>query len=383
TPPEPIEPPVPTFLVDSPVAEGNLNFFAMPAIYYQDVTGTPQVSASRAYIPGSFTVVLDKEAIQSIFWGPDGIPETYQTEIGRQDLPWALFWDGYFLAADALYDGQGQLLEINLYGDKSGTRSTFALTLSPGHLPFTCIVSPDLETSDAFDVPVTGWRRVYDRDGDGITDYICGSEFMTEGNVGARFESRNCGTFADPEDPTLEERDYINAEAWFNTLFVRQALVSGLHLDTLLTNEEIPAWAETTFDTLAQTREQADFAPYLPESAPVNWSEFYGHLSYQAGNQNHLWVRWSKMYDNVEIGVYLPETPYGYPQSQEPVEVTVPESYDYRLYDGPISDSVPEQYRYGFFRTMFRAADMSLEVVKARETGHDTGGHSFRFSVLH
>lgn len=369
TPPEPIEPPVVAFVVESPAIGSDI---MIPYINYQDIANIPQVSASRAWIPGSFRVVLDKEAIQSIFWGPDGIPDTYQTEMGRQDLPWTLLWDGYALSADALYDGEGQLVEINLYGDKPGTRSTFALTLSPGHLPFTCLVDPDRETSDFLGTPVTGWSRVYDRDWNGVTDYICGSEFMTEGNVGVRFESRNSG-----------EENSLDAETWFNSHFVRTALPDGLHLDALMTNEDIPAWEETTFETLSQARERTDFAPYLPETAPVPWSEFYGHLSYQKNIHNYLWVRWSKMYDNVEINVYLPEDPNGYPQSQEPVDVTVPESYDYRLYDGPISDTVPEQYRSGFHRTMFRAEDMSLEVVRARETSHDTGGSSFRFSVLH
>lgn len=367
---DPIAPPEPDFVVSSPA----VGFFSImiPYINYQDIANHPQPSASRAYLPGSFTVVLDKAAIQSIFWGPDGIPDTYHTEIGRQDLPWTLLWDGYALSADALYDGQGQLVEIHLYGDKPGTRSTFALTLSPGHLPFTCLVDPDRETSDVRGTPVTGWSRVYDRDGDGVTDYICGSEFMTEGNVGVRFESRNSG-----------EGDSLEDETWFNSHFVVTALPDGLHLDSLLTNDNIPAWEEASFETLAEARGRAGFAPYLPQTAPVSWSEFHGHLSYQEGIANSLFVRWTKMYDNVEICVYLPEDPTGYPQSREPVDVNVPESYDYRLYKGPISDSVPEQYRYGFFRTMFRAEDMSLEVVKARETGHDTGGSSFRFSVLH
>ena len=94
-----------------------------------------------------------------------------------------------------------------------------------------------------------------------------------------------------------------------------------------------------------------------------------------------LFVRWSRGYDNVEAEVNFPE---GNSTSHyEPVDINVPESYDARLYDIPWCDSVPEEYRMDFYSVTFRAEDMSLEAVMAREVPHDTGGSSFHFSVLH
>lgn len=372
---QPVEP-ADGFVVHSPVEEGVTSFYYMPSIYFQDATGASELAASRAFAPGSFTVDLTLEDVQKLFWGPEGVPETYRTEIGRQDLPWALFWDGYTLNGYAWYDGQGRFTELTIWGVKD--RASFTLELRLGALPFSCLMEPGRETSDAFGVEVTGWSQVYDRDGDGQTDYICGSEFMTENDIGVRFESRNNG----------RAENGVEGEAWFNTLFIREALTGGLHLDHLMTADHIPAWRDVKFDTLEQARQEADFAPYLPSAEPEGYSaytgsnkEFFGRLSYQEGTENMLFVRWSREYDNVEVEVNFPE---GTSTARyEPVDINVPESYDTRLYEIPWCDSVPEQYRGDFYRVTFRAEDMSLETVMAREVPHDTGGVSFRFSVLH
>lgn len=367
-----------SFVVNSPVAEDPMAFYYMPGIYFRDVTDTPETAASRAFVPGSFTVDLTLEDVQKLFWGPEGVPETYRTEVGRQDLPWALFWDGYTVHGYAWYDGQGQFTELILWGEKG--KASFTLELRLGALPFTCCVdmSRGDETSEFNGVEITGWSRVYDRDGDGQADYICGSEFMLPNDIGVRFVSQNCGTADDP----------LDGEAWFNTLFVRETVVGGLHLDHLMTAESIPAWRYETFDTLEQAREETDFAPYLPAAEPEGYSAYAGHkdfsalLNYREGNQNMLFVRWGRGYDNVEVDVYLPEG--NSTACFDPVDISVPESYDTRLYELPWCDSVPEEYIVYFLSTpVFRAEDMSLDIVEARETPHDTGGVSYHFSVLH
>ena len=359
------------FVVSSPVEEGPMAFYRMPSILYPDRTGSPDLALSRAYAPGSFPVELAKEDVQAILWGSGGKPE--DTDL---DLPWALFWDGYFLHGSAWYDGQGQLIELTLYGEKD--RAGFELELRPGALPFTCCV--DLNRGDKISefhgVEVAGWSKAYDMDGDGQTDYICGSEFMTENNIGVRFTSWNSGGV----------EDGVSGEAWFNTLFVRQALVNdgGLYLDHLAATEDIPAWREEEFSTLAQARQEEDFAPYLPASEPEGYSsytgnkEFYGRLSYQEGRQNMLFVRWSRGYDNVEVCVFRD----GH-QSYNLVDPDNPASYDLRLYEIPWCDSVPEEYRETVNSPAFRAEDMSLAIVEARGREHDTGGMSWSFDVLH
>ena len=82
----------------------------IPGILYQDITDRPEAAACRAYNPGSFMVDLTKEDIQAIFWGPESVPE------GGDDLPCTLFWSGYTVRGCALYDGQGQLMELTIWG---------------------------------------------------------------------------------------------------------------------------------------------------------------------------------------------------------------------------------------------------------------------------
>ncbi len=368
------------FVVAAPADADKLMFPMVPAIRYQDLTNTPEIAASRAFTPGTFTVALEKEDIQTIFWGPEGKPEATHPKLEQGDLAWMLFWDGYTIHGTAWYDGQGQLTELTLFGEKDG--ASFTLELRLRALPFTCCI--DMDRGDEFSefngVQVAGWSKVYDRNGDDQVDYICGSEFMTKNDIGVRFTNVNStmqSEYGGSEDMKL------GGTQIFNALFVRQALTTdgGLYLDHLMTAESIPAWRDVTFETLNQARQEADFAPYLPKTAPEGAGEFFGRLSYQEGQQNMLFVRWTRGYDNVEVEVLLPEG--NNTGHYRPVDINVPESYDTRLYDIPWCDSVPEQYRADFYAVTFRAEDMSLDAVMARETPHDTGGVTFHFNVLH
>ena len=273
-------------MVGSPAEGGKLAFPMLPAINYQDITDWPQADACRVYMLGSFMVDLEKEDIQAVFWGPEGKPQTEHPKTEQGDLPWMLFWDGYTLRGRALYDGQGQLVELTLWGEKG--RAGFELELRLGSLPFACCIdlSREDELSEFNGATIAGWSQVYDRDGDGQDDYICGSEFMTPNDIGVRFVNQNSLTQA--EYAPGGDMDLGGAQT-FNALFVRQALTGGLHLDHLKTAENVPAWREEEFATLDQARQEADFAPYLPASEPEGYSaytgnkEFYGRLSYQEG----------------------------------------------------------------------------------------------------
>lgn len=340
----------------------------IPGILYQDITDRPEAAACRAYNPGSFMVDLTKEDIQAIFWGPESVPE------GGDDLPCTLFWSGYTVRGCALYDGQGQLMELTIWGENG--RADFELELRLGGLPITCCIDMDRgdKISEFNGVKVAGWSKVFGRNGD---HYICGSEFMTKNDIGVRFVNRNSSVQSEhvPGEDTALERAQT-----FNALFVLQALTEdgGLHLDHLKTAEHIPAWREESFSTLAQARQEADFAPYLPTAEPKGYNEFYGRLSYQEGRSNDLFVRWSRGYDNVEVCVYRD----GY-YSCNLVDPDEPETYDLRLYEIPWCDSVPEEHWETVDRPAFRAEDMSLAIVETRGHAHDTGGLTFDFDVLH
>lgn len=357
---------------------GKLMFSMLPSIDYPELDGTQELVAADIALPdGSFERELTQADIQTIFWGPEGKHAAGHSKTEQGDLPQVLFWEDYDLHGRVIYDGEGKLFWLLLFGEHPDGPS-FELEMALDRLPPTCLAEPEQESSEVFGVQVTGWSRAYDRNGDGVTDYICGSEFMA-GDVGVRFENTGSpfrSEYGGADNPEMGGAQTLNA------LFVRRALAEdgGLYLEHLRWAEDIPEWREETFDTLAQARQEAAFAPYLPTQNLAGYGEFYGHLSYQAGGYDTLWVRWSRGYDDVEIEVRRPE---GEVWWGETVDVSEPASYDTRLYTVPWYDSVPEEYRDSFYKPAFRAQDMSLEVVKARGTEKDTGGMSYCFYVLH
>ena len=360
------------FVVEGPGRGQTVNLPSIPYVHYQSVDGELAADAVPAWdlMEGSFSEELTREDIQKIFWGAEGKPEG-----AEGDLPWMLFWGGYTLNGSALYDKGGSLLWLYLWGHSDEQGIFFTLTLRPGELPFQCCLYPDLETTDVFGTEVTGWSAWEDRDGDGTEETcLCASEFMA-GDVGVFFETRACGG----EDP-------FAAGSMQNSLLVRQALSQdgGLYLGHLMTAEEVPQWREAEFSSLEEARQEGDFVPWLPAEDFSGWDEFYGRLTYQEGNEHILHLRWSWGYDDVTIRVELPEgdTVWG-----NVVDVSAPETYDLRLYPIPRADSVPEEYRETVDNPVFRAEDMSREVVEARaytpnEQG-DTNSLRIGFSVLH
>lgn len=359
-------------------ADGETLMFPMiPYINYQQVDGGQEVAALIATPEGSFDVELTWEDIQTMFWGPEGKPDPDHIKTEQGSLPWMLFWTDYQVHGRVIYDGGGTLFWLMLFGEHPDG-SSFELQLALDKLPPTCLTEPGLEITHVNGTAVTGWSRVYDRNGDGITDYICGSEFMA-GDIGVRFE--NVGSPFQAEYRENEDMA-LDSAAQFNALFVRQILSEdgGLYLDHLRTAEDVPEWRDAEFQSLAQARQEERFAPYLPTENLSEYSEFYGRMTYQEGQENNLFVRWSQGYDDVEVSVSLPEGDIWW---GETVDINNPASYDTRLYEIPWADSVPEEYQDTFYTPDFRAEDMSLAIVEARGTKKDTGGVAYRFGVLH
>lgn len=144
-----------SFVVSDSGIKGKLAFPMIPGIDYQDITDRSQLSAdmSRVYMPGSFLADLKKEDIQTIFWGPEGKPEASHPKTEQGDLPWMLFWDGYTVHGRAFYDGQGQLIELTIWGEKG--RASFELELRLGDCPLPAASTSTVGTRSANS---TAWR---------------------------------------------------------------------------------------------------------------------------------------------------------------------------------------------------------------------------------
>ena len=349
-PVDPLQPPEDNgILIHSPAAEGQTQFYMIPALNFQSRGG--DAAADIAPPNGSFFVELPLTDLQKIFWGPEGKPED-----ASADLPWVLGWDGYTLWATATYDGNGDLWMLSVYGSKD--LDTFELEVSPGQLPPQCLRNSGGETADVNGTAVTSYYWAYDRDGDGLTDHVCTSEFLVDG-YGYRFRSIHT-------DTGEGEKAAAEAARLFHTYFVMRSAQwtdSRCYFDHLAHTDDIPPWEETPFDTLAAARERADFAPYLPETAP-DFGDFYGWHSYQKGNYNYLFVRWNDDRENhLEVEVRLPEGDSN--SSFVPVEV------------GELENHLGDQ-----FNVTLRAGDLSLDVVKAMERDREAG-FRFWFYVLH
>ncbi len=369
------------FTAQGPADSSKLMFPMIAGVDYADATKAPEVAASIVLPAGAFSVDLTKEDVQKLFWGPQGKPAVEDPKTDPGDFPLMLMnWAGYTVTGKATYDGNGDLWELYVLGKKG--ESSFSLRAAPGRIPPTCLVEDGAAVTGVNGVEVSGWYRSYDRDGDGTAEHVCTSEFLV-GGVGFRFENVGSGGLKAGED----QADDLGGAMRFNAMTVTQLCrADGFYLDQFARNDNIPAWAEVKFETLAQAKrysEFARFAPYLPTEGPAGYGEFSGRHSYQEGSSDSLWLRWSRNFDDVEVDVHFPEGDSAGSFQDRLVDASVPASYDWRLYDGPICDTVPQEYRDHFYKPAFRAGDMSLEIVQARMTEKDTGGESCRFYVLH
>ena len=326
------------------------NFFCMRGIDYVPLETEIDSSLRYDVQEGSFGRTLTQEQLFDLFW-PDGEGE---------GIPWSLFWDGYTLTADAIYDKEGSLLWVTVAGSKGDAH--FSLQLAPDQLPPTCVAGPEPTYYEDFGTEIAAWSTTGDWNGDGTEESKVTIQAVKDG-IGVRF--LNYGqTNEEGTDTALE----------FNSFFVNHAFAGdGIQftLDHLRTTTDIPAWRAETFSNLEEARQETAFAPYLPTSAPEGYGEFEGTLSYQEGVQNTLFLRWSRGYSDVTVRVSLPE---GGAPEEDTVDVNNPAAYDVRLYSIPWCDSMPEEYRETVDNPIFRAQDMTREVVAARSRSYQDAG---------
>lgn len=342
-----------SFTADSRTDITDLEFPYIPAIRYGDMDSQGVFSTDIALPEGSFTLPLTEEQISRILWGG---------QENEANVPWMLGWDGALIQGTAWYDGYGDLWRVDLYG-QFDSENEFFLELAPDQVPITCMEPAMDSETDVRGVTVSSYRAYYDRDGDDVNEYLYKSTFVAH-NVGVRTEFMS------------------ETESQLNDLLINWCTYEdgGLSLEHLMKAENVPAFRSADFDSLEAARQETTFAPYLPTADPEGaWDEFYGHLTYQEGITNRLFVRWSLGYDDVRVFVDLPEGE----SIVDTVDIDAPETYDLRLYTIPWCDSVPYEVLNTVSCPTFRAEDMSRDVIAARQVEKDTGGYSYTFQVLH
>lgn len=317
-------------------------------------------AAYRIALPkGSFSRELTEEDLTSLF----GEEDPLNTQLG---------WEGAELSVHCIFTAEGKPWEGTVTGRRvtGGADDFYAvLTLAPDALPLSCTVSPADGVTQCWGVEVTGrYGGIY---GEGSDKEVWLPESREVEFVAHGVGCRLCIYGREGEGERVEA---------MVSRFVRYVIADGgVDLSCLTVDpSDIPAWREESFETLAQARQETDFAPYLPTSNLEGYWEFYGNLSYQEGVRNRLFVRWSRGYDDVEVCVYRD----GY-RSYHLADPGEPETYDLSLYPIPWCDSVPDEYRETVNDPAFKAEDMSLTIVEARGREHDTGGMTYSFDVLH
>lgn len=158
--------------------EGTANFFCMGGIDY--VPWETEVDSSLRYDiqEGSFGRPLTQEQLFDLFW-PDS---------EGNGIPWTLFWDGYTLNADAIYDKEGSLLWVTVTGSKGDAH--FSLQLAPDQLPPTCVAGPEPAYYDYFGTEIAAWTSTSDWNDDGNSETKVTIQALKDGIGGALCQLR-------------------------------------------------------------------------------------------------------------------------------------------------------------------------------------------------
>lgn len=326
---------------------------------YGEAGHSADAAYSIALPKGSFSRALTEEDLTSLF----GEEDPLNTQLG---------WEGAELSASCIFTAEGKPWEGTVTGRRvtGGADDFYAvLTLAPDALPLSCTVSPADGVTQCWGVEVTGrYGGIY---GEGSDKEVWLPESREVEFVAHGVGFRLCIYGQEGEGDQVEA---------MVSRFVRYAIADGgVDLSCLTVDpSDIPEWREESFETLAQARQEADFAPYLPKSDPEGYEEFFGHLTYQEDRENTLHVSWSRHYSSVIINIHREDT-YAY----NLVSPDEPELYDLRLYPVPWCYSVPEEYHETVDRPAFRAEDMSLDIVEARWNENDMSGRVYSFDVLH
>ncbi len=311
---------------------------ALPRLGYAE--GSGELGSDIALPDGYFYRPLTQDAMAGI-WGMK-----------------ALSWEGLMpseggisLEGQLLYDGTGRVWLASIRGAIAD--SEFSITLSPEHVPITCIVYDGGDsTCEIHGTPVTALRF-----GDHTEITFLRGE--GESAVGVRLEANN------PSEAVEE----------LFTRIVSQSLRPDgiLQLDQLKT-DEIPPWRSEIL-TEAQARAEAGFGEYLPETLPSGYA-FEAAYRELGEDRNHLSATWCYGYDNLSVTVYKDGEVRGLVHADEI------EKYDEDYY-GEEKPDVPEEYWESWSDPTFYAEELTMEVIGRRVSEVDMGNVYTHFGVLY
>ena len=288
------------------------------------------MDASRAYLPGSFTMQLDSAALSSL--------------LPQQLEPWMA------VTGQGLFDSTGALLEVSLSAATTQPDVFVGITLSE-QAPSRCYVLPEEPVRTVCNgVEYTLYR--YDSG-----QWILLDAEAIIGSVYLRF-SLQC-----PDDAVVQD-DFEQILGCFSTYDDGKPDLQKIKAD------EIPEWFDwqLTFEEAAQ--DPAFGSLWLPE-LPDGFTE-ESIRRYKDQNSNSLSGLWTKGYDQLSWQVSF----FGEEDAARCVRAGEPEKYDLRLYPIPRAQSVPDELQEVVNNPIFDAEELTPELVQTRAYRADEQGDS-------
>lgn len=272
--PSPVAPPEGeqqyTLVVTDPFEGRPHGNFSISGVEFTDCTDAPSMSASIVLPQGSFTEKMTAEDIIAALGGGDAVP-------------WPLYWTGFGLTGQVIYDGQGQVWRATIRGEREEDGTTFSLMLAPDHIPVRDTVF-EVDTVDFEGLEVTAWYQHYDRDKDGEKEYVYAMEFFY--GAGVRFQ--------------VTAREEETASWLCDCLLSHAARTDGMFTTMHLVPEEIPEWRSEEL-TLEEAYAE-ELGAWLPAAAPEGYA--FGSAHRELGqNRDWLHLSWIRGYDYVDVTV--------------------------------------------------------------------------------
>ena len=253
--------------------------------------GQPHTSPSISVV--EFADCTDLNALSSSIALPQGhfredmtAEEIIQALGGGDTVPWDLYWAGFGLTGQVIYDGQGQVWQAMIWGKRAADGAAFTLDLAPDQIPVRDVVY-DVEPVDVEGLEVTAWYDHCDQDGDGTAEYICTVEFMH--GAGVRFQ--------------VTAPDQESAAFLCDCLVSHAARTDGLFTVGHLVPDAIPQWRGEAL-TLEQARRE-ELGGWLPLDGTIPAGFGFDNAWVELG-QGRDWLHayWCKGYDYIDVTVY-------------------------------------------------------------------------------
>ncbi len=313
---------------------------------YSLILNTADAQCARMDAGLQFSCELDAEQIDDVLPG--------LAELGE-------------VAAEAVYDSDG------------GLKSVLAGIISNGE-----------QLSEAVEAHV----RLFPASEDAVTDYVFCCEPQPSFIMGQRIMA---GQYALTDSTVYFATFNHNDSAYYVELTGGNAEKSALPalIDLILCSDAAdfsclsePVIPELRDDELSEEQAYGDkiYGKHLPEVS-VNGLDFEYARRYKNQQSDYLRVLWSQWRTQGMDQLYITLSTVSEHDVQRTVEPEETEKYDLSLYPIPRGESVPEELWEVVNDPVFRAEQLTREMVRARayvvnEAG-DSDGFRMRFSVLH